>query len=256
MKTEVFLSGGSVLPEDVRGRTVIVIDVLRASTTIVTALSHGARSVIPVGDMEEAGKMVANLDPSSYRLGGERDGVPIQGYHFGNSPREYTPQSIGDRTLILLTTNGSGAIVRCSEAAEVLVGGFVNATAVAGRALRAGRDVVIVCAGWRNRISLEDTLCAGLLLELIWQGNRSESMTDSAYIAWTLYQADRQDLLRPVSRCNHAKRLQKLGYADDIPICVVVDSIPLVPVYRDSQLVRLDEPDDETTVADAATGLA
>ncbi len=241
MRVEVFLSGGSVLPDDVRGRTVIVIDVLRASTTIATALSNGARAVIPVGDMAEAGKMVANLDPASYRLGGERDGVPIEGYHFGNSPREYSRDAIGDRTVILLTTNGSGAIVRCAEAAEVLVGGFVNAEAVAAHARKAGRDVVIVCAGWRNRISLEDTLCAGLFLDLVWGEAVPGIMTDSAYIAWTMYRAERHDLLGPIQRCNHAKRLEGLGYGEDVAICARRDTLPLVPVYREGRLVRLQE---------------
>lgn len=244
MTTEVFLTGGNVLPDDVRGRTAIVIDVLRASTTIVTALSHGARAVIPVADMAEAGKMVSNLDPASYWLGGERDGVQIDGYHFGNSPREYTADAVDDRTIILLSTNGTGAIVRCAEAAEVLVGGFVNASAVADHARRAGRDVVIVCAGWRNRISLEDTLCAGLLLDLLWGDHPPDEMTDSSYIAWSLFRADRHDLHRPISRCNHARRLERLGYAEDIRLCVAVDSVPVVPAFVDSRLVisRADIP--------------
>src|SRR5690554_8168138 len=107
MKVEVFLSSWNLDEEDVRGRTVIVIDVLRACSTIVTALNNGARSVVPVLDMAEAGKIASNLDQQSYLLGGERDGQKIEGYHFGNSPLEYTPSAVRDRTVILNTDRKS-----------------------------------------------------------------------------------------------------------------------------------------------------
>jgi 2-phosphosulfolactate phosphatase len=237
MNVEVFLTGASVGPEDVRGTTAVVIDVLRTSTTVAAALANGARAVVPVADMAEAARVAANLDPSTMLLGGERGGVTIDGYHLGNSPREYDAATVRDRTVVMVTTNGTGAVVRCAAAAEVVIGGLVNARAVVDHVLDRGRDVTIVCAGWKNRVSLEDTLCAGLLIDLMFPGRIPEPETDTAHIALAQYRYDRDGLVERIGTCNHARRLVALGHAADIPLCSAVDSIPVVPAYRDGRLV-------------------
>ena len=237
MNVEVFLTGGTVGADDVRGRTAIVIDVLRTSTTVATALGNGARAVVPVADVGEAARLAATMDPATTLLGGERGGITVEGFHYGNSPREYGPDAVRDRTVILSTSNGTGAVVRCAEAACTVVGGFVNARAVVDYVVGQGNDVTIVCAGWLNRVSLEDTLCAGLLIDLLGPDRISEPETDSAHIARVLYTHDRTSLVRRIAECNHARRLQRLGLAEDVTLCSAVDSVPVVPVYRDSRLV-------------------
>lgn len=237
MKVEVFLSSWNLDEEDVRGRTVIVIDVLRACSTIVTALNNGARSVVPVLDMAEAGKIASNLDQQSYLLGGERDGQKIEGYHFGNSPLEYTPSAVRDRTVILNTTNGTVALSHARAAEHLIVGCFLNASRVVEFARRAALDVTIVCAGWRNRVSLEDTLCAGLFLYELWNGVEPESSSDTAHIAFTQYANDRGDLAAALYRCNHARWLSKQGFADDVSYSFQIDAVPVLPYYDDSRLI-------------------
>lgn len=242
MDVEVFLTSATVEEEDVKGRTVVVIDVLRACSTIVTALSHGARAVLPVKDMAEAGRIASNLDRTVYRLGGERGGKKIDGYDLGNSPREYTRESVEGRDVILNTTNGTVALSRARGAKELLVGCFLNAQRVIDHIRDAGRDVTIVCAGRQNRISLEDTLCAGLLLYRLWDGDEPAVTTDTAYIAFSQYVRDRQDVAQALRRSENARRLaEELDAEEDVRYCMQVDALPLLPRFEDNRLLPVGE---------------
>jgi 2-phosphosulfolactate phosphatase len=234
---EVFLSPAGIQPEELSGRTAVVIDVLRASSTIIYALSQGAREVIPVANLGEAGRMASTLDPASYVLGGERGGKQIEGYRLGNSPLEYTAEAVADKTVILSTTNGTPAIQAAAEAEELLVGGFVNAHAVAQAVRDAENDVTIICAGWENRVSLEDTLCAGFLVDLLLDGASPANLSDTAYMALWQYRHDQGDLSVPISRCNHARRLEDLGHGLDISVCIEIDAWPAVPRLHESRLI-------------------
>ncbi|GIV61838.1 MAG: putative 2-phosphosulfolactate phosphatase [Rhodothermaceae bacterium] len=249
MNVEVFLTGNTLTEDDAKGHTVIVIDVLRTSSTIVTALSHGARAVVPAADMAEAGKIAANLDQSSFLMGGERGGEKIEGYHLGNSPLEYTRERVAEKTLILNTTNGTAAIANARAAEHLVVGCFLNASRVVEFALEKGLDVAIVCAGWRNRIALEDTLCAGLLLHRLWGGREPEQASDSAHIAYTLYQHDGNDLFAALRRCNHAQRLQEQGLEEDVRYCAQVDLLPVLPYFEESRLVLWSPQESEAVEA-------
>lgn len=237
MNIEVFLTSTIVSEEDVKDRTVVVIDVLRACSTIATALDHGARSIVPVADMAQAGKIASNLDQQSYLLGGERGGEKIEGYHLGNSPLEYTEEVVRGRTIILNTTNGTGAITQARSAEHLLIGCFLNAASVVDFIREAGLDVTIICAGWRNRVSLEDTLCAGLLLYRLWEGTEPGSVSDTAHIAFTQYHNDRAILEKSIRRCNHAQRLTRQGRRADVDYCLRIDALPVLPYYDDSRLI-------------------
>jgi 2-phosphosulfolactate phosphatase len=241
MQVEVFLTGSTVTGEDVKDRVVVVVDVLRASATIVTALHNGARAVVPVADMEMAGKLASNMDSSSYLLGGERGGIKIEGYQAGNSPFEYAPEVVEGKTVILNTTNGTNALVAARGAGLLLVGSFLNASRVAEVIKEAGRDAVIVCAGWRNRISLEDTLCAGLLLSLLWDDSSPGLVSDAAHTAYSLYHHDEDQLDVALRRSNHAQRLVAMGAGEDVDYCLRRDALPVVPVFGDSRLTLLGE---------------
>jgi len=241
MNVEVFLTSHNLSEDDVRDHTVVVIDVLRAASTIATALHNGARAVVAVPDMAEAGKIASNLDQSSYLLGGERDAEKIEGYHLGNSPLEYTPEEVSSRTIILNTTNGTHAIARAREARHLLIGSFLNAGRVVDFIKQAGLDVTIVCAGRRNRVSLEDTLCAGMMLYRLWDGEEPGLVSDTAHIAFTQYLTDKEHLQREIQRCNHAQGLKEKGYGADVDYCLRVDGLPVLPYFRENQLVLLDE---------------
>lgn len=247
MKIEVFLTNSIVSEEDVKDRTVVVIDVLRACSTIATALNNGARSVVPVADMAQAGKIASNLDQQSYLLGGERDGIQIEGYHLGNSPLEYTSKMVSGRTVILNTTNGTVAIDQARAAEHLLIGSFLNAGRVVDFIRDAGNDLTIICAGWRNRVSLEDTLCAGLMLYTLWDGVEPNSVSDTAHIAFTQYDHDRDNLTSALHRCNHAQWLASQGFENDVEYCLQLDALPVLPYYQDSRLVLYE--DDRVQVA-------
>ena len=245
MNVEVFLTSETVEDDDVKGRTVVVIDVLRACSTIVTALANGARAVLPVTDMAEAGRIASNLDRDVYRLGGEQGGKKIEGYDLGNSPHEYTREVVEERDVILNTSNGTRALSRAQSADELLVGCFLNAERVVERVRAAGRDVTLVCAGQSGRISLEDTLCAGLLLHRLWDGEEPTVTTDTAHVAFSQYVRDRDDVAQALRRSDNARRLADLGAEEDVRYCMDVDALPLLPRFSENRLRPVGEPTGE-----------
>jgi 2-phosphosulfolactate phosphatase len=150
-------------PEDFIGGTVVVIDVLRATTTIVFALEAGAVEVIPCLEVDDARALAQTLPPGTAVLGGERNGLPIEGFDLGNSPTQYRPETVGGKTVVFTTTNGTRAMLRCRQAGQVLLGAFVNASAVCQRLL--GRDKIqLLCSGTRGQFGRDDILLAGLLV--------------------------------------------------------------------------------------------
>ena len=241
MDVEVFLTSSNVEEDDVKGRTAIVIDVLRACSTIATALKNGARAVVPVLDMAQAGKIASNLDRSVYRLGGERGGQKIEGYDLGNSPLEYTEEVVSGRDIILNTTNGTKALSRARGAKHLIAGSLLNASRVIDFVKEAGTGVTIICAGREDRISLEDTLCAGLLLHRLWDGAEPEVISDAAHTAYTQYLHDQNDIGTLLRRCNHARRLVEAGFGDDVEYCLTIDALPVLPYYTDNRLVLYEE---------------
>jgi 2-phosphosulfolactate phosphatase len=241
MDAEVFLTHSNISEEDVQGRTVVVVDVLRACSTIVTALDRGARAVLPVLDMAQAGKLASNLDPDVYRLGGERNGDKIEGYHLGNSPPEYTREAVEGRDVILNTTNGTRALERAKEADHLVASCFLNAGRTVDFVREHADAVTIICAGKQNRLSLEDTLCAGLLLDRLWDGREPRPVTDSAHTAYTLYHTDSEDLESTLRETNHAEQLVKQNYEEDLDYCFRVDAVPVLPYYTENRLLLYED---------------
>ena len=237
---DVLLTPGGLTEDALHGRAVVVVDVLRASTTVVAALENGARAVIPVADKGEAGRLAASLDGDVSLLGGERGGETIPGYQAGNSPLEYTPDAVAGRTVVLTTTNGTAAMSQARSAAEAAVGAFTNAAAAVGflrRALDAGRPATVLCAGADGRVSLEDTLCAGLFVTRLADPADVPGLSDSAQIAAALYRGSADRLARSLFGARHTQRLIALGYADDVAFAARIDATDALPVFRDGRLV-------------------
>ena len=240
MDLEVILSPRSLDADALAGRDVVVIDVLRASSTIATALSNGARSVIPVAEQGEAGRLAASLDPDVSLLGGERGGQKLPGYGAGNSPLEYTREVVAGKTIVLTTTNGTRALTLARQARTVVAGCFLNASAVAAfvdRALKQGRPVTLLCAGSSGRVSLEDTLCAGLIVSRVAEPAEVATLGDAAQIAFALYRGSQSQLARALFGAEHTQRLIALGYGDDVTYCARIDALSGLPVFRDNRLV-------------------
>ena len=241
MNVEVFLTHTTVTEDDVRGRAVVVIDVLRACSTINTALRNGARAVMPVLDMAQAGKIAANLDPDVFRLGGERNAEKIEGYHLGNSPLEYTEEEVEGRDIILNTTNGTKALERAKTARHLVAGSFLNVSRTARFLNTQELDVTIICAGHENRVSLEDTLCAGALLHRLWDGHEPGHVSDAAHTAYSLFLYNQDDIGTTLRNTNHARHLAENGHAPDVDYCYRMDQIPVLPYYTDNRLVVHDD---------------
>lgn len=234
---DVFSSAQAFQEEDLRDKTAVIIDVLRATSTIVTALHNGAKGVIPVRDMGAASKIAQNLDPSRYLLCGEKDGQKIEGYHLGNSPLEYTPEMVAEKTLILNTTNGTIAITRSGLAEEIVIASFLNMQQVVNALKQTQNEIVLVCAGWRGRLSLEDMLCAGQIVYELTDGNLPENARDGAKVAFGLYEKYGEDLEDVVKTSNHAVRLRGIVGLEDVSYCCQVDTLNVLPVIDDGILV-------------------
>lgn len=230
---DLFFNSRAFTEEELRGKTVVVIDVLRACSTIVTALACGAKGVVPVRDLVEAGPFTQNLDPTRFVMCGERDGVKIDGYHFGNSPLEFQPSDVKDKTMVLSTTNGTAAITRASLAKNLYIASFLNAGAVAEQLRSTEQELYFICAGWKNRLCLEDTLCAGYILTEIFGSGLPDSSRDGVRVAHALYSSGKDRITEIVQASNHAARLRDLNYSKDIEYCCELNKFNLVPVLRE-----------------------
>jgi 2-phosphosulfolactate phosphatase len=232
-KTDVFFSAQSFNEHDLRNKVVIVIDVLRATSTMVTALMNGARGIIPVEDMGEASKISQNVDSDNYLLCGEKDGIRIEGYDLGNSPLEYTPETIGGKTLIFNTTNGTRAVKKAVGSPDVRIAAFLNLTAVVNSLQDEKRDIILLCAGWKGRLALEDTLLAGAIIHKLNNGTLPHDATDGTKVAFGLYEKYSDDIGPVIMKSNHVVRLMSLLGGDDIEYCCRRDICDLLPVLED-----------------------
>ena len=213
------------------GSMAIVIDVLRATTTIVHALAAGCIDVRPCADLDEAQRLADSMRAGKVLLGGERGGDPPPGFDLGNSPREYTCKICKGTTLVLTTTNGTKALARAVEAERVLVAAFVNYSAVCEQLRHDARPLHIVCAGQNGTPALEDTLLAGALVDFVSE-EMEVRLNDSARLAWDCYENHGRVLAGALEISGSGEGLCKLGYAEDVRACAEVDKFHLVPELR------------------------
>lgn len=238
MKIDVYHTPLGLNAGDLTGRGVVVIDVLRATSSIVTALAAGAKAVVPAASSEEAVRLTANLEKNGIVLAGERRMLKIEGFGLGNSPREMTPEAVGGKTVFLATTNGTPALVAAQGGDPVLVAAALNFSAVVerARALFAERgDLVIVCAGRERQFALEDAYTAGRLVKAVKKGVRKLALNDAAQVALDL--AGQQGGWRDAFAVSDAARqLADAGLGDDVAFCAQPDRVTVVPVYADRRI--------------------
>ncbi|MFH2055397.1 MAG: 2-phosphosulfolactate phosphatase [bacterium] len=234
---EVCFVPGSLTENRLKEKTAVVVDVLRASTSVCTAIHNLCRQVIPVAEPERAFQLREELGSEGVLLCGERAGNKIEGFDLGNSPSEYGRKTVAEKTLIFCSTNGSGAIVKCRNAPETLIGGFVNATALVRYVNTGDRDLLILCSGREGNFALEDTLAAGMLAALLQEQSDWNLANDAAKAARLLYNNYAPRLEEAVRDCDHGRYLASLGFGDDIALALAVDSIGVVPVLQEGKLV-------------------
>lgn len=211
--------------------TVIVVDVLRASTSIITAVRNGAQQIVPTADAGEAAAVVGRLGLRDCVLAGERGGEKLSGFDIGNSPSEFSKSLVGGKTVVISTTNGTVAIHGLSSAKTLLIGGMINKTAIAKKALELKNDVLIVCAGTDGNVSADDICAAGAIADaIVNNSDETVDLTDFTRVSLALYK-DLHDERFDLSKTRHFSRLVELGFEKDTELCFEEDVTDVVPVY-------------------------
>lgn len=223
--------------EDLAGRVAVVIDVLRATTTICTALENGADTVVPVLTPEEARQVAADNPERRFLLGGERKAVLIPGFHYGNSPLEYTESRVKGRPILFTTTNGTRAIRGAAGADQVYIASFLNAPAIARELERLERNVAICCAGTHDQFSLEDTACAGAILGLLSGPGSTLETNDMGQVAREIFRRYDGRLADLLHLSEHGQNLLKLGLQEDLLFCAQLGTTTLLPRFVEGQVI-------------------
>jgi len=218
------------------GKTTVVIDVLRASSTIITALANGAKEVVPVGTIEFAVKVSGGIFGGQTLLGGERNAKKIEGFALGNSPSEYTKEVVSGRTIVFYSTNGSRAIVKAKYSANLFVCSFNNLSALAKHLKKLGEDIIILCSANNNFLSLEDSVCAGMLVHELIAENNMINLTDGSKSALTLFKSFGKNILKLLSETDHGVLLINNGFESDLKACAEFNSTEVIPFYSGNVL--------------------
>ena len=221
---------------DVSGSIVVIIDVLRATSTIANALYNGAKSIIPVDSVAECIKLGKQMDVIT---AGERDGRIADGLKYGNTPLQYTPEFVRGRTLVLTTTNGTRLLhMAIAEGAQgIITGSFCNLSAVCDYLTAQNKNVILACAAWKDRVNIEDTLFAGAVVSRI--KDKFHQTCDATKIAETLYLQAKDDLFGFMKEHNasHYQRLMGYGLEEDIRFCLTIDNANLLIIYESGRLL-------------------
>ncbi len=231
MKIHTLISPVSVEELYFAGKTTVVIDVLRAATTIVTAIANGAKEVIPVNTIGFAMKVSGNAFSGKTLLGGERNAKKIEGFPLGNSPLEYSEEIVKDKSIVLFTTNGTKAIVRAKYSENLFICSFQNIDAIAKELVELNTDVEIVCAGSHGMFSLEDSVCAGCLINRIENYSNEIIYSDASNCSLMLYDKFKNDLLGMLKESEHGKLLIENGFEKDLEFASRLDVHHIVPAY-------------------------
>jgi 2-phosphosulfolactate phosphatase len=220
---------------EVEKHIVVIIDIFRATSSISYGINNGAEAIIPVAEVEEC--LAYQEKHPHYLLAAERNGEVVTGFDFGNSPFSYTKEKVAGKTVVLTTTNGTHALHLSRNAKKVVIGSFLNLSAINQWLQTQQDDVLLVCAGWKNNFNLEDTIFAGAVADqLISAGFIPD---DAAIATCDLYQLAKNDLDGYLKKTSHSERLKKLGIEKDIAFCLQVDIATAIPVLDGERLVRL-----------------
>lgn len=232
MKIDVAILPAEIEGIDLSDKVCIVLDIFRATSSIVTSIANGCQAMLPALSEEDASEIAAQSGAKLFA--GERRSIKIAGYDFGNSPREFTADKVSEQLIVMTTTNGTVAINACAGSYRTLIGSFLNAAAVCAKVQELNKDVLIVCAGTDRMFSLEDSLCAGLLAERLCVAGGE--LSDAAQGVRLMYQAARDRLTETAVTSRNGKRLQEINLLADVDYCLSLDRLEVVPQYRDGAI--------------------
>jgi 2-phosphosulfolactate phosphatase len=240
MRIDVAFSPAGLSPADVHGRTVFVVDILRATTAMCAALHHGARAMIPVASTEEALRLAETIGKTGVLLAGERDCLRIPGFHLGNSPLEMTEAAVRGKTIIVTTSNGTRALLACQGATYVYPTAAAHLSLAAERAREAigsGQRILILCAGRGGAFALDDAYCAGMLITATLGEHRSRrGLNDAAIAALDLVRRYGDNWERPLGRSRAGRELIKLGFRADVQDAARLDAYPVLAHFHERRV--------------------
>jgi 2-phosphosulfolactate phosphatase len=233
-KLETCFSPALFEPDGHNNSIVVIIDILRASSAIVTAFANGAAAIIPVADIKEA----KEYKSMGYLVAAERDGYVLDFADFGNSPFNFTKEKVQGKTIVYSTTNGTGIITLSKSAFMTVIGSFLNIGALNRWLIKQEKDVLIFCAGWKNRFNIEDTVCAGAIAEELMATGLYSTICDSTNAAIDLWSLARPDLKGYIEKAAQRTRLKDKNLDDCIDFCLTSDFTDKIPVMNNGILVN------------------
>lgn len=232
---EVCLSPHLLSLHNFDNKIAVVVDILRATSCITTAIAHGVKSILPLQDVETC----RNMKKQGYCIAAEREGKKVEGFDLGNSPFCYMNPALQGQKIAFTTTNGTQVIQQTKQAQQVLIGSFLNLSSLCIYLTHQNKDVIIACAGWKGQVNAEDTLFAGALTQKLTQMHFIAA-NDSALIAQKLYEYHQNNLLEFLKTTSHYQRLKKLNIEQDITFCLQKDLYNVVPILKDGEIVKSD----------------
>lgn len=219
--------------EEIHHKNVVVIDILRATTTMCTAFKNGATEILPVAKPEDA----AALQKMGWIAAAERHGETVPGFDLGNSPQDFTKESVYGKKIAITTTNGTRALQMCEAAKAVFVGSFLNLSQLTNELQHRGDDLLLFCAGWKDKFNLEDTLFAGAVATEL--SAEFDIFDDATLAAIDLYNSAKNDLNKYLQKASHVKRFKSLHIESDLDVCLKIDSAPVLPVFKNGVIVQM-----------------
>lgn len=249
MKLEVVFAPNAIAPADVAGRTVVVVDILRATTSIAVALANGAKAVLPAASTEEALRIAQNLERDAVVLAGERKSARIPGFALGNSPAEFGAEAVAGKTIVMTTSNGTQALIAAQGAREVIAAAAVNFSAVVARAraaLEQHGELLILCAGGDRQFALEDAFAAGRLAKVLIPegGLETVEVNDGVLASLEVARHFGERWGRALKASSHGRELAALGFRADLDACAAQDTHPVLPLYADRRVTAYRPPNE------------
>ncbi|BCZ43974.1 putative 2-phosphosulfolactate phosphatase [Clostridium gelidum] len=237
MKVDIIISADDITESKIENKIAVVIDMFRATSVIVTALSNGCKEVIPYLTIEETLEHAKELNREDYILGGERRAVKIDGFDLSNSPLEYTESVIKNKTVLMTTTNGTRTLTKSTSAKRVLIAAMINAKAVAKELININEDVVIINAGTNGNFSMDDYICSGYIINEMLKADKDLELTDIAKTANIIYEGN-TDIISYVKEATHYSVMKSLELDEDIEYCIKKSITDIVPEYKDKKITR------------------
>ncbi len=220
---------------DTSNKTLVIIDILRATSSICAAFEAGAKKILPIATIEEAYK--AKQD--GYVLAAERDGKVLEFADFGNSPDLFTPERVKDKIIAYSTTNGTQAIEIAKNSNKILIGAFVNLSALTSYLIKKPDSIILLCSGWKNKFCLEDTLCSGAIASILINSGKYITNCDSTHAAIDLWNIAKNNILNYIEKASHRHRLKNIVSYDVIKYCHTINATNVLPYYKDGFLEKL-----------------